>query len=116
MGSPYESDKHLNILDSYNYYNGGISGNDQVDDIQANRDTAIFQVVDTSDSIYIVGGNVEYIKPYSSSQVSSGNVYLDQTFSTSSPDTSYVTSHFYATSHIISTAFFGYDEGGDHQA
>lgn len=109
----YESTKHLKIWDSHNYYYGGCSGNDQVSDISANRDRATFQVTDTSDSLYVVGGSVEYMKPYSSSQVSGNNVYLDQEFSKSSPIESYVTSHFYASSHIVATAYFGYDAAGN---
>jgi len=111
--SPYESTKHLKIWDSHNYWTGGCSGNDQVSDIPENRDTARFQVVHESDSFYVVGGKVEYMKPYSSSQVSGNNVYLDQSFTTSSPDTSYVTSHFYASSHIVATAYYGYTVGSD---
>ena len=100
--SPYTSDKHINILDSHNYYTGGSSGNNQVSDISDNRDTVLFQVTDGN---YVVGGMTEYMKPYGSSIVGSGAVTLDQTFSDASSDSSLVTSNFYATSHIVTTPF-----------
>ena len=109
----YESTKQLNVFDSHNYYSGGCSGNDQVPDIPENRDTAKFQVTDMSGSAYVVGGTLEYMKPYSSSKTSGSNVNLHQDFTKNSPTTSYVSGNHYATGHTVTTAYYGYDAAVD---